>query len=852
MKKALFSLMMGAVLALSSCTPGPTPTAAPETLTPTLALPTATAVPPTPTPVPQGRTLLVTSAADSGPGTLRQAMQDAQSHDTITFDSAIFPPNAPVTISLSTGLPELSQGDLTIDASNTGVILDGSNITSPDSQRGLSISPDNNIVRGLQIVGFSDAGIGLYGGAENNVIGGDRSVEDGPLGQGNLISGNGSFGVGLWDEGTSHNTIQGNYIGINMDGTATWGHARDGIHSNGATQNLITGNVIGGNESAGVYLCCVQKGRNTVSGNLIGIGPDGIPLGNLVAGILIDRTSHNVVGPGNLIAHNLGEGIAFWEDTPNNTVTQNSIRDNGGQGIGVSGASDAARQPPLIINWDLEAGSLSGVACGNCTVEIFSDSGDEGANYEGQTEAEENGAFTFMKGAPLTGPFLTTTATDPGGSTGEFSLPTDGSIQNLNLQNGNALPIFRLQTKPSIELTYNRIGGVGGVGEAEALWNTGVKWMHLIVDYYGQWQYVDWGREEYALDPQEEQVVDDLLSHGVRIKLVLDVWEWQNRIVDYRSEEGIQKYLNWVRYLVRHFKGRIEYYEILNEPEPTVTSLGITADDYINLVKRTVPIIREEDSRAKIVVGSIPDTRFDHVRDFMWDLLHSDVMSLVDGFSWHPMFGAAPSDDPRGVRDPDAPQMANYWENYPTFVEEIMRVSTSAGFEGEYFATDMIWRTPANPHVAEPDGFTDISAAKYYARAIIIHLGLNVTTGIAIGPEPRSYSAIRALCTVMAGAETEDLPVVIESAATNIKYYGFALPNGDRLYALWTDGAAVEFDPGVSATLRFPGSSAQKVIGIDVLNGIEQELITETVDGNLVIRDLLVKDYPIILRLTNQ
>src|SRR3989337_3677590 len=79
------------------CTPGPSPSTAlatltataiqlPPTPTPTLALPTATAVPPTPTPVPQGRTLLVTSAADSGPGTPRQAMQDAQSHDTITFD----------------------------------------------------------------------------------------------------------------------------------------------------------------------------------------------------------------------------------------------------------------------------------------------------------------------------------------------------------------------------------------------------------------------------------------------------------------------------------------------------------------------------------------------------------------------------------------------------------------------------------------------------------------------------------------------------------------------------------------------------------------------------------------------
>lgn len=38
-------------------------------------------------------------------------------------------------------------------------------------------------------------------------------------------------------------------------------------------------------------------------------------------------------------------------------------------------------------------------------------------------------------------------------------------------------------------------------------------------------------------------------------------------------------------------------------------------------------------------------------------------------------------------------------------------------------------------------------------------------------------------------------------------------------------------------------------MGKDVLIGFEQELIIETKNGNLVIRNLLVKDYPIILRL---
>jgi len=81
--------------------------------------------------------------------------------------------------------------------------------------------------------------------------------------------------------------------------------------------------------------------------------------------------------------------------------------------------------------------------------------------------------------------------------------------------------------------------------------------------------------------------------------------------------------------------------------------------------------------------------------------------------------------------------------------------------------------------------------------------------------------------------------------------FGFSLPNGDRLFALWTDGVAVDDDPGVPSTLTFPGTSAQKVIGIDVLHGFEQELIIENENGDLVIHNFLIKDYPIILRLIN-
>ena len=102
----------------------------------------------------------------------------------------------------------------------------------------------------------------------------------------------------------------------------------------------------------------------------------------------------------------------------------------------------------------------------------------------------------------------------------------------------------------------------------------------------------------------------------------------------------------------------------------------------------------------------------------------------------------------------------------------------------------------------------------------------------------------------MAGAEPVSVPIEIQSEATNIKSYAFSLPNDDKLLALWTDGVAVDNDPGIETALTLPDFSAQKVVGIDVLNGFQQQLVTSTEDGNLVINNLLVKDYSIILQLS--
>ena len=140
----------------------------------------AVAVPPASSRASHGPTITVTSAADSGPGTLRQAMEQAQSGDTITFDPVVFPPTAPVTISITSDLPGFP-GGLTIDASDAGVILDGSSMPAGWVGGLQIVSSDGNRIQGLQISGFSGRAIDISGDSQHNVIGGDRNIAGGDL-----------------------------------------------------------------------------------------------------------------------------------------------------------------------------------------------------------------------------------------------------------------------------------------------------------------------------------------------------------------------------------------------------------------------------------------------------------------------------------------------------------------------------------------------------------------------------------------------------------------------------------------------------------------------------------------------
>lgn len=227
-------------------------------------------------------TCTVTSLADSGSGALRQCLQQAAPGGVINFDPSVFPPKSPVAIKPLSALPQLLAGGLTIDASDAGVVLDGT--AAPSGVDGLLIRSNGNTVRGLQITGFSGNGINV-GGASNNVVGGDRSRGAGPSGQGNVIYGNGASGIqfgvgspydpvcGCWTDSTGNQVI-GNYIGLDATGAKAPGNGVDGVTLQ-ADGNTVGGptaaqrNIISGNRTSDVRISGANTG-NTIIGNYIG------------------------------------------------------------------------------------------------------------------------------------------------------------------------------------------------------------------------------------------------------------------------------------------------------------------------------------------------------------------------------------------------------------------------------------------------------------------------------------------------------------------------------------------------------------------------------------------------------
>ena len=466
---------------------------------------------------------------------------------------------------------------------------------------------------------------------------------------------------------------------------------------------------------------------------------------------------------------------------------------------------------------------------------------------EGETTADEYGVFTLEKGSPYTGPFLTAKTINIRGRESNFSFPLISGTENkLVLQNGNNLPRRQFSLEMPLELAdnhiatqYDQISYSEDLSDTTYIYSQGVTRARVSIAGLEP-ELVDWDKPEFSISPAQYEHFTRMSEKGIIVTYVLMFWDKETYpygegapCARFKTEEEIEHWLEYVHFTVEHLKDYVDYFEIWNEPDiQNYCPKWIELDDYVNLASRTVPVIREVAPEAKIVVGAISKTFYE--QDYLFGLLESDIMPLVDVISWHPFYGEAPKYD----------QERDYYYNYPDFAQRIKDTAAAHGFVGEFFAEEVGWSM--QPSGGQSGEFSLLETIKYLLRAVIMHRGMDIDIGIGEG-----YFITRRLSTLMAGVEPAELTVEIESAADNIMSYTFSTPEGDRLLALWTNGIAVDNDPGVEATITFQKIPASEVVCIDLLNNLEQELIFEMVDGNHMVSNLVVKDYPLIIKFSN-
>jgi hypothetical protein len=339
------------------------------------------------------------------------------------------------------GGTEPGEGNV-LSAGNDGVRIDG--------------PAADNLVVGNVLSGKA-GGVRIRAGATGNRIGGPTPAER------NIISGAGRLGSEGCPTGEQiqildapGNIIQGNYIGTTPDGLQSQGQkGTAGIEIRDSSGTIVRDNVIGGILVTGANHCLGDRfgtavlvwgssSGTIVEGNLIGTDANGQnPMTNR-EGVAVrawpgSGTPVATVVQGNLVGFSELDGVSVGPNVSGVTISGNSIFDNTGLGIDLSGTGNDGQQAPLLtsaVTDDMSVtieGTLSSTPNGSFAIELFaSPSCDpsgfgEGRTFLGSTTVVTDGAgwTSFELTLPvvvLEGSVLTATATQLAtGNTSEFS-----------------------------------------------------------------------------------------------------------------------------------------------------------------------------------------------------------------------------------------------------------------------------------------------------------------------------------------------------------------------------------------------------------------------------------------------
>lgn len=249
------------------------------------------------------------------------------------------------------GLNDSIEGNLISGNRSDGVLITGGSFNNVIAGNMIGTNVTGSFALG------NNFGIKVEMASYSNRIGTDGQSQD-DAGERNIVSGNRLGGITVTDAGSNANTIAGNWVGLNANGTATVDNAETGIWIRGGAQSNIVGtngdgvgdaderNVVAGNDYDGIAVEDPGTEFNAVAGNYVGTDASGnIGLGGNHFGVLFNggaqfnRIGTNSDGQSdalerNILAGNLWDGVGIFQaGTSFNIVAGNYI------GVGTNGVT---------------------------------------------------------------------------------------------------------------------------------------------------------------------------------------------------------------------------------------------------------------------------------------------------------------------------------------------------------------------------------------------------------------------------------------------------------------------------------------------------------------------------------
>jgi len=403
-------------------------------------------------------------------------------------------------------------------------------------------------------------------------------------------------------------------------------------------------------------------------------------------------------------------------------------------------------------------------------------------------------------------------------------------------------------------------------------YDLGFKWTRVGYDMSAlQWAYVEREKGVLAVDPHTDAAITEAVEHGIEVVVVLDKGNWLHAPeprVPQRTRELMETYynrppwpdsdvspeyfeawLNYVRYMVRHFKDRVRYFEVWNE-----WPVGLqNVDGYCRLAGPTARVIREEYPEARIVLNSTSGV---YTCDINFIAACVEKMhGLFNVVGFHPFYNA----EPQRIR------------KYPEQIAELRQRLAEVGFDGEIMATEWSWFAPYPPADRDAQHFTEMQKAKIAARFMTTNVALgipsfwnetfqthmtsrdvsllrNTFSADPISPtQPQPiYYVLRTLSTALEDVKPAKVKVEFSPGHEDLELYALKRGNGDLVIAVWLAGEAVDDASREHVTdISVPVGDRNAAFGIDTLNGTRHELKVSPNSGTL--DGIRIRDWPFII-----